>query len=647
MRLLEGSGFRFSLIAALLVRLFQIALITIMMGGSLAWANDSSFPVHRILDEQTYPIFVDTDMFFIEDPERNFTSEQVMSSDNWQAITQAAPNFGFTQSAYWFRFDIDNKGRPGEPIYLEFPNPFLDLIEVRQFVSGQELSYQKAGDIYPYRHRPLNHQNFVFPIELAASTNQILVRISSEGSIEGTINIWSPTSFFEFSNDEHTSQGFWMGMMSIMIIYNFLLLLLMRDRNFLYYTLLASGFLVFQSSLNGYAYAYIWPTAVELNTIAVTLSMAFCSLVVLTFTRHYLELSEYSPRTNKLLLGLIAVAGLMLVATFFIPYSVSIFMNAIMNMVGASCSIYAGIISWLKGNRHAKFYVFAWSFALLGVMILCAQKFGWLPANYWTKNAATIGVCTLMALVSYGLASRFNKEKELRISAQSAALRSEKVARESHELIVRAKLDANRKLEQKVVERTQHLERTLMQLESANEQLERLSTTDTLTGISNRAVVEKALDSELKRAQRHNHHFSVIILDVDFFKKVNDTHGHKAGDKCLKEVADTLQKMISRPGDIVARFGGEEFIVLLADTPLKNAATLAQKLCDSLRERQIMFGSTRIPITASFGVASLESDRTATPDQLVTYADNALYQAKERGRDQVVCWRDFSEVKRV
>lgn len=161
------------------------------------------------------------------------------------------------------------------------------------------------------------------------------------------------------------------------------------------------------------------------------------------------------------------------------------------------------------------------------------------------------------------------------------------------------------------------------------QELEELSITDELTGLANRRHLDKRLAEETRRSERTNEIFSVLMIDLDHFKKVNDKHGHQAGDEVLQQCAETLEQTI-RATDFVARFGGEEFCVLLPDTSHpggQHAGERARKAIARLPEP--------VP-TISVGVAYWEPHASA--DELIARADEALYKAKETGRDRVVVY---------
>ncbi|MBR5555168.1 GGDEF domain-containing protein [bacterium] len=161
-----------------------------------------------------------------------------------------------------------------------------------------------------------------------------------------------------------------------------------------------------------------------------------------------------------------------------------------------------------------------------------------------------------------------------------------------------------------------------------------LSVTDPLTGLYNRRHFDNMIEREFLRAQRYSNDLSIALIDVDFFKKVNDTHGHLCGDYVLKEVAYlTLQTF--RKTDMVFRYGGEEILVILTETPLEKAVIPLERLRKSIENYPFNYDGKDIKITVSIGVESL-CEETHNFEELIDHADKALYKAKDNGRNQVV-----------
>ena len=171
------------------------------------------------------------------------------------------------------------------------------------------------------------------------------------------------------------------------------------------------------------------------------------------------------------------------------------------------------------------------------------------------------------------------------------------------------------------------------QLQSANQQLKHLSRTDRLTGLNNRGHWEEELRREYSRHCRYGSMASLVIFDIDHFKRINDTYGHPAGDKVIQLVAKVVREVI-RESDIAGRYGGEEFVVLLPDVDKIGARLFAERLRQLVEALVVDYEGQEIRFTISLGVADL-GQRTQDHQQLIDWADRALYQSKHGGRNQV------------
>jgi diguanylate cyclase (GGDEF)-like protein len=193
-------------------------------------------------------------------------------------------------------------------------------------------------------------------------------------------------------------------------------------------------------------------------------------------------------------------------------------------------------------------------------------------------------------------------------------------------------------------QRRQEIEAALAELEKSrdevrlrNEELTVLAQCDPLTGLSNRRSFLEALGQVFEKAKLAGGRVSVLMIDVDHFKSVNDNHGHAVGDEVIRRMGEGLCTGL-RASDIVCRWGGEEFCVLLPDAPIEGAAGLAERM----RQAVSAPGFASVPVAASFGVSSIEFGAVDI-DELISQADTALYASKESGRNRVTRWDQIPE----
>lgn len=162
-----------------------------------------------------------------------------------------------------------------------------------------------------------------------------------------------------------------------------------------------------------------------------------------------------------------------------------------------------------------------------------------------------------------------------------------------------------------------------------------LSLTDALTGLYNRRHFNAELEREFMRSKRYGGNLCIAIIDIDFFKKINDTYGHLCGDYVLKEVAYLILENF-RKTDMVFRYGGEEFVVIMTETSLENSLVPLERLRKTIENNNFIYKGKKITVTISIGV---ETNQTDTTDEFLNNADKALYQAKQNGRNQTVLFK--------
>lgn len=166
---------------------------------------------------------------------------------------------------------------------------------------------------------------------------------------------------------------------------------------------------------------------------------------------------------------------------------------------------------------------------------------------------------------------------------------------------------------------------------------------DHLTGLANRRLIDETLQIEIDRARRNQRWLSCIIIDIDHFKDINDTYGHQAGDDAIIKIAKLLDSYVNRAGDVVGRYGGEEFLIILPETELAKAQAIAEKIRSSIENEVIRISRGRqIHVTITLGVSGINSPTQINSNDLVKAADNALYEGKANGRNKVVCSKSLS-----
>ena len=206
-------------------------------------------------------------------------------------------------------------------------------------------------------------------------------------------------------------------------------------------------------------------------------------------------------------------------------------------------------------------------------------------------------------------------------------------------LRLQAILEQERRQREELHRQNKNLQKRVKSLTEGRNKAVQLSYRDSLTGLYNRRFFTQRLKEETSRSNRYNYQLTCLLLDIDYFKSINDNFGHTTGDVVLKKFADKLKQCV-RDVDILARYGGEEFVVVLPHTKREHGVVLAERIRKKIEQGIFEFNGNKVDVTVSIGVASLEYPSIGNEQQLIEQADQALYQAKRTGRNRVVAYRE-------
>lgn len=575
---------------------------------------------------------------YLVDVENQYTINDVVGirDDNrWQQNRDNSLNLGFLQHTLWIRIPVAVT-LPATPGLFEVAWPFIDRLEAF-WVSGDKIrSLGVQGDHLPKSQQYLQHRFFVFPIaQTKELTGAIYLKINTSSSILLPMRLWSPDSFFKKETRHQGFLGFFFGLLAIILIYNLGMWFYVRDRVYVYYVAYLGFVCIYIGSLTGLGQQYLWGNSPALSDTALLFGVLGCFVAGSFFVDSFLQLKQNNPFVHQLIKAAVGVYALLVVGWLIGSEATITPLGQGLGIFVSIGAFFIGIWEWRKGNPDARYFTIAWSILLVGTCMYTLFLAGLLPDNVINRNIQIVGLVIEMALLSFALGERFTRERNAAKQATEVALHLASEVNKSHEDKIRLQEQANVQLEEKVKERTQELSDTLTRLEKANQQLEALSNTDQLTTLKNRRYFNKHYEDEFKRCARNGQPMSVVVLDIDHFKQVNDTYGHLAGDECLKKVASVIKYHSQRPGDLAVRFGGEEFVVMLPDTDTQGAEKVSEYIREEVQKLRISAGSEVFKVTISLGIATLIPSEGDRPEALLNSADSALYQAKENGRNRI------------
>lgn len=562
-------------------RKFCARLICLLLPNLLGCALASaSSPVPLLVSEQFKGASLTYHLLLLEDKSHSLTFDEVKAGKYSGAFAPAGKNgsnLSFTRSAWWVKFSITNTSLHETKIILRQAYPLIDYIDFWEH-TGDDWSKHTTGDRLPFNQRNIAYHDFLFPLTLSPESEYTFyMRYESEGAMDIALSASSAIELIQNVSVEQFAYGVYYGGFLVLVIYNFFIFVVVRDKAFLYYLLYILCFGLYMSANDGFFFQFFLPNSPAATNLWTLILLGLSLIFAVQFSRHILTIAQFSRKLNTASLSVITLLGFVTLSSLFLPYARIIVTQSLLTIVVMPLIFIMGTARLLSGYPPARYFMLAWITFIFGIMIYMAKVFGYLPRTFFTENIFQIGSLIEMVLLSLALSSRVNELKN-----------------QSH--------------------------------------------TDALTDIPNRRRFDEFLNQEFQRTRRSQQSLSLLMIDIDHFKKFNDEYGHSQGDRVLKNVGNQLRALIRKPM-MPFRFGGEEFAVILPRTDGKNARIIAERLRQHICSKRI----GQHQITVSIGLASHQSQTFTDPLDLLNAADEALYAAKEAGRNCVMIFNELPE----
>ncbi len=533
----------------------------------------------------------------------------------WVPISNSVLNFSFDASAYWVRITLNNPTDANIRLIFDVAQPLQDYIGAWLVdENNAPLRTWQTGDRRPTSGRPFPYRAFAFPISIAPGQQiQFVARFDTHDGLYDALplSLVSQGTFFMQKDREALWFGFYYGAITILLLYNLLVGMATRERDFLLYSLYLGCFLLWNLAFRGYLALGPLANAPILNNIATAVfgGSIFISLII--FTRRFLSLNTRMPRTDSAMLVLAAAMAIPILLAMLDYYALVfqlIIPLALIIMLGVLAV--ATYLS-LKRIRTARIYLLAWVFLIASAFAYYGRVLSLVPSTWLTENALNIGSLIELLVLSLAMADRIRVLKQERLEDQTYLIDRER--------------EMNQELKDQVALKTRELKQLA-------DRFEQESITDALTGLKNRRTFESTLEKSVRQQDRDNPWLCLALIDLDYFKNFNDQYGHPQGDKLLEQLGQVLLHTFQRSDDHVFRIGGEEFGVVFRTDSTQAITAMLQEFQSELAV--ISSQSSAEPVTASVGVACVLNGNSISPNELYVRADELLYRCKSEGRNQ-------------
>ncbi len=417
--------------------LVWLAVITLCLGGTLARASllaaspADMAPIVE-LSRKEVSVAYGIDSMVAEDRAQSVTFADLRSRPDllpWKKPPNGTLNFGYSKSWFWLHTRFHNHDAVALDRLIEVSYAVLDYLDVYIVkADGQVIAYA-LGDKLPFTSRPLQHNNFIIPLQLLADeTVDVYMQVRTGSSVQFPVTLWDKESLIEHDHNQTLGMGLYYGAMLIMVFYNLVLFLSVRDIKYFYYVCYVASMLVFLASINGLCFQYLWPEATWWNDVSIVMGLSGVIFFAMMFTHDFLDLKHTRPRF-ALVARLLTLTGLGTAGgALLLSYHIAILSAIIVAVVCIFFAYTIGFIRWRDGYSPARYYSIAWSFMMAGGLVLALNKFGIMPRNILTENATQIGSAIEVMLLSLALADQLNREKRMREDAQQETLQAQGAA---------------------------------------------------------------------------------------------------------------------------------------------------------------------------------------------------------------------------
>lgn len=535
--------------------------------------NISELPTHAIGSYFTV----------IEEQQAELSVEQAMQfmKEKGMLATSEHLNYGLWSRPVWLEVKLNNSEAESLVKRLTLAISWIDELDVYLVQNSQVLKAYNLGDSLPFSQRAIDSRYISADINIPSGKSRLYIRASTPDPLVLSFYLQSVENQQSMMLAEGYRYGVVYGAIIALLIYNLFLGVSLKIPVNLYYSAYMLTFLLMNFSYTGHSAQWFWPNSEIMQKWGNPVFMLTFNIFGLVFAKKFLALKSNLPALNHWLSWvMVTCCALMLIGIVADIHHFVIFMAFLCMLLFTFTMMILGIIAYYKKLKAAVYFLSATIMGVGGTLITCLTVWGFVPYSPFAYMAIDYGMILEALILSLALANKFHEaEQEKKVALQLAEV-------------------------------------------------------DPLTNLSNRRAVYSSAPEYNQHCNQSNSSIAVIMFDLDNFKAINDNCGHEIGDEVLKLVANTLLQQ-ARKGDLIARWGGEEFIALLPETDLYKASLIAERYRLAIDGLNFYHQTRKLDISASVGVAASHVG-FSNMEQVIARADDNLYQAKRLGKNQVV-----------
>lgn len=488
-------------------------------------------------------------------------------------------NFGIGAEPVWLHLDVNNSG-PVNVRRLSIRSSWLDQLQVYFIRNSEVVDQYLTGDELAFRQRAVKSRFFEFDHPFENGNTEIYIRVVSDDPMMLPVYLEAPEAAADRYIFEVYSYGLVYGVLLALLSYNLMVFFTLKSKRYLYYSVYLLAFILMNLSYTGHGFDYFWPQATQWQQWANPLLMVVYAVSGFAFAIAFLQVKQrLSWIYSKILILSLLVISAELVLIALGNQVGALIVAFLFIFIFSITMVTLGVVSLKNGNRSARYFLIASVTHVTMATVTALTVSGLIPYTTMGYRAVEFGMVFDAILLSIALVDQFRIINEEKLQAL------------------------------------------------------RLAMTDHLTGVNNRRAFYELVEPIWSNCLRKHRKMSLILMDIDKFKAINDRYGHQVGDKVLKKISSGLLQNV-RSGDVLARWGGEEFILFLPETSSHEAHEIAERFRQIVSSIEVEANGDIIKVTVSIGVADTE-DPNENIDRLVTRADKNLYKAKQDGRNRV------------